>query len=45
MLYLGEWRATTLLRAGRLTATDPSAAAHADTLFGTEQRPWCGTHF
>ncbi|HEY3711864.1 MAG TPA: GNAT family N-acetyltransferase [Amycolatopsis sp.] len=45
MLYLGEWRATTLLQAGRLTATDPSAAARADTLFTTERSPWCGTHF
>ncbi|MDT8912714.1 GNAT family N-acetyltransferase [Amycolatopsis sp. PS_44_ISF1] len=44
-LYLGEWRASTLWQAGRLTAADPSAAARADALFTTERPPWCGTHF
>ncbi|HWD02472.1 MAG TPA: GNAT family N-acetyltransferase [Amycolatopsis sp.] len=45
MLYLGEWRATTLALAGRITAADPAALARADTLFTTTLRPWCGTFF
>ncbi|QRP49979.1 GNAT family N-acetyltransferase [Amycolatopsis sp. FDAARGOS 1241] len=45
MLYLGEWRATTLAHAGRITAADPAALTRADTLFTTGLRPWCGTYF
>jgi predicted acetyltransferase len=45
MLYLGEWKATTLVRAGRMTVTDPAVAASLDELFRTAEKPWCGTNF
>ncbi|WP_326835860.1 GNAT family N-acetyltransferase [Amycolatopsis rhabdoformis] len=45
MLYLGEWRASTLAQAGRITAATPEALQRADTLFATAERPWCGTYF
>ncbi|MFI5606704.1 GNAT family N-acetyltransferase [Amycolatopsis sp. NPDC051903] len=45
MLYLGEWRATTLAHAGRITAADPATLTRADRLFTTDLRPWCGTFF
>ena len=45
MLYLGEWKASTLVRAGRITVTDPSVAASLDELFRTPDKPWCGTNF
>ncbi|MGW4486235.1 GNAT family N-acetyltransferase [Amycolatopsis sp. NPDC004368] len=45
MLYLGEWRATTLAQAGRITAVNTEALRRADTLFATDARPWCGTFF
>ncbi|MGW3960720.1 GNAT family N-acetyltransferase [Amycolatopsis sp. NPDC005003] len=45
MLYLGQWRATTLAEAGRIAAADPAALGRADELFTTTAAPWCGTHF
>lgn len=45
MLYLGEWRATALAEAGRITVRDPAALGRADELFTTLAAPWCGTHF
>jgi predicted acetyltransferase len=45
MLYLGAWRATDLVGAGRITAVDPTAAARADRLFAHDRQPWSGTFF
>jgi predicted acetyltransferase len=45
MMYLGEWKATTLARAGRIDVVEPSAAAKLDELFRTPVKPWCGTNF
>jgi predicted acetyltransferase len=45
MLYLGDCRATTLVRTGRAEAVDQAAPARLDELFRTEERPWCGTNF
>ncbi|MFI6027572.1 GNAT family N-acetyltransferase [Amycolatopsis magusensis] len=45
MLYLGEWRASTLAAAGRVTVVDPAALVDADELFRADVRPWCGTYF
>ncbi|MEV4598188.1 GNAT family N-acetyltransferase [Amycolatopsis sp. NPDC049253] len=45
MLYLGEWRPSTLAQAGRITVVNPAALGRADTLFATGTRPWCGTYF
>jgi predicted acetyltransferase len=45
MLYLGQWSATALAEAGRITVHDPAALARADELFTTIAAPWCGTYF
>ncbi len=45
MLYLGEWSASALAEAGRITVHDPAATARADELFTTVTAPWCGTYF
>ncbi|MEC3979360.1 GNAT family N-acetyltransferase [Amycolatopsis sp. H20-H5] len=45
MLYLGEWRASTLDRAGRIEVLDQDALGRADELFRTSARPWNGTYF
>jgi predicted acetyltransferase len=45
MLYLGQWSATALAEAGRITVHDPAASAWADELFTTIAAPWCGTYF
>jgi predicted acetyltransferase len=45
MLYLGQWSATALAEAGRITVHDPAATARADELFTTVTAPWCGTYF
>ncbi|HET6711466.1 GNAT family N-acetyltransferase [Amycolatopsis sp.] len=45
MLYLGQWRATTLAEAGRVNVRDAAALGRADELFTTRTAPWCGTHF
>ncbi|MBN6039443.1 GNAT family N-acetyltransferase [Amycolatopsis sp. 195334CR] len=45
MLYLGEWTASALAGAGRITVTDPAALPAADELFRVGVRPWCGTYF
>jgi predicted acetyltransferase len=45
MLYLGQWSATALAEAGRITVHDPAAPARADELFTTITAPWCGTYF
>jgi predicted acetyltransferase len=45
MLYLGDSKATTLVRTGRVDVLDPDAPARLDELFRTAERPWCGTHF
>ncbi|WP_033287502.1 GNAT family N-acetyltransferase [Amycolatopsis jejuensis] len=45
MLYLGEWQAGPLALAGRITGADDRTLAQVDTLFGTAERPWSGTHF
>ncbi|MGH3949386.1 MAG: sterol carrier protein domain-containing protein, partial [Pseudonocardiaceae bacterium] len=45
MLYLGTWRPSDLLAAGRLEVVDAKAVATFGTLLGTDTRPWCGTFF
>lgn len=45
MLYLGTWRASALVTAGRLQVHDPEAAERADLLFRTRLSAWCGTYF
>ncbi|RJQ87694.1 GNAT family N-acetyltransferase [Amycolatopsis panacis] len=45
MLYLGEWRPALLALAGRITGADEKTLARTETLFRTEQNPWCGTDF
>ncbi|QFU90613.1 GNAT family N-acetyltransferase [Amycolatopsis sp. YIM 10] len=45
MLYLGEWTASALAGAGRITVADPAALPAADELFRVGVRPWCGTYF
>lgn len=45
MLYLGAWRPSDLVRAGRIAAADTTAVAAADELFATDRAPWCGTFF
>lgn len=42
MLYLGQWSATELAAAGRITG---EPLARADALFTTRTAPWCGTYF
>ncbi|MCX5387810.1 GNAT family N-acetyltransferase [Streptomyces sp. NBC_00083] len=44
-LYLGDQSATRLLALDRLTEERPGAAAHLDTLFRTNARPWCPDMF
>ncbi|GAB2970991.1 hypothetical protein GCM10017788_21950 [Amycolatopsis acidiphila] len=45
MLYLGTWRASALVTAGRVQVGDPAAPERADRLFATRRSSWCGTHF
>jgi predicted acetyltransferase len=46
MLYLSEWRASSLVQTGRVEVLDAAAPSRLDELFRTaERRPWCGTHF
>jgi predicted acetyltransferase len=45
MLYLGTWRASALVTAGRVRVSDREAAERADRLFATRRAAWCGTHF
>jgi predicted acetyltransferase len=45
MLYLGEWRASSLVRTGRVAVADADAVTRLDELFRTAEKPWCGTHF
>lgn len=45
MLYLGTWRASALVTAGRVQVGDPVAPERADRLFATRRSAWCGTHF
>lgn len=45
MLYLGDSKATTLVRTGRADVVDPTAPARLDELFRPADRPWSGTHF
>lgn len=40
-VYLGGNRPSTLVRAGHIRAHDPSAAARADALFGSDLSPHC----
>lgn len=45
MVYLGEWRPSTLAGIGRVAARDPAALAAADRLFATDRPAWCGSLF
>lgn len=45
MLYLGGWRVSALVTAGRIEATDADSVTIADRLFATDAAPWCGTPF
>jgi predicted acetyltransferase len=45
MLYLGAWRPSALVRAGRAVVSAPDQAERADRLFATRTPPWCGTFF
>lgn len=45
MLYLGDWGAGLLARAGRIEVLDAEAPARLDALFKTATGPWCGTGF
>jgi predicted acetyltransferase len=45
MIYLGTWRPSELVEAGRIEELSPSAAQRLDVLFHTPQQPWCGTFF
>lgn len=45
MLYLGGWRVSALVTAGRIEATDAESVTIADRLFATDIAPWCGTPF
>lgn len=43
--YLGDRAPSLLVATGWWRASDPAAAARADTLFATGSTPWCGTYF
>lgn len=45
MVFLGSWRPSALVHAGRAHVNDPGVAARADRLFGTGRSAWCGTFF
>lgn len=45
VIYLGDRRLTDLAEAGLVEVHGSGAAAAADALFVTAQRPWCGTGF
>jgi predicted acetyltransferase len=45
MLYLGEFRASTLAGIGRITVTDPDALPAADRLFAVDRPAWNGSLF
>jgi predicted acetyltransferase len=44
-MYLGEFAATSLAVAGRVTELRPGGLAAADTLFASAVRPWCPQEF
>lgn len=44
-LYLGGVSAGTLARAGRIVVRSERALRCADIMFGSNQAPWCSTHF
>ncbi|MGH3518689.1 MAG: GNAT family N-acetyltransferase [Haloechinothrix sp.] len=45
MLYLGTWRPSALVAAGRVEVIDPQAVKALDRLLATATQPWCGTFF
>lgn len=45
MLYLGDWRASTLAELGRIEVDEADAVHRLDALFATARVPWCGSSF
>jgi predicted acetyltransferase len=45
MLYLGQWRPSTLAATGRIQVLDEASVERADELFRGAVVPWCGTYF
>lgn len=45
MMYLGTWRASSLVGAGFVEVVDPAAVAVAERLLATDVPAWCGTFF
>lgn len=45
MVYLGGWRVSGLVTAGRIDVADAEAIDTAERLLATDCAPWCGTFF